>query len=378
MKCIRCGAETAGADLLGGRCPQCQGDFAFTAGRRDAFDDGAFLAAINTVSAGGTVKWNPDHLYYELCRRRPPKPVASLIGLVAMGLCVVLALGKLVLDAAAPQGGNAIAAATVGLGVAGVALAAVAAFAQIWRRRRLAPLSREQFWDMWDRWCRAHGRSPGVIEGPKHRGQAAADSVPELPVKDYTRAVICDRARLADVLLANNFHVERDCAVLAIGNHPPASFGPVRSALRRQEKLKVFALHDASPAGCRLAHKLAHDAAWFADQATVIDLGLRPRLAEAFSRAFQPAEEACTATDGIATGEAEWLSKRQLELAVIPPAALCAQLARALERHDAATARVGYAMGAGFQDLNVIHDDSVFADAAAVMSGASREPSVAP
>ena len=45
-------------------------------------------------------------------------------------------------------------------------------------------------------------------------------------IADYSfdRAVICDRARTADLLIANNFHFENNCAVLSVDGYPPHAF----------------------------------------------------------------------------------------------------------------------------------------------------------
>ncbi len=48
--------------------------------------------------------------------------------------------------------------------------------------------------------------------------------------------------------------------------------------LRRNADLKVYALHDANPAGVSLVHQLRTSPNWFANQAvTIFDLGISPR-----------------------------------------------------------------------------------------------------
>ena len=132
--------------------------------------------------------------------------------------------------------------------------------------------------------------------------------------------MICDRERTADILLANNFHFENNCAVLSVDGYPEAQFETVRAMLKRNPRLRVFALHDATPKGCRLAHTLATDSDWFAGQVPVTDVGLRPRQAQAFR--------------GLSASDAAWLSAQSLELAVIRPEQVLKRLYKALNRKD--------------------------------------------
>ena len=50
------------------------------------------------------------------------------------------------------------------------------------------------------------------------RGTPAPTRKLDSDIADYSfdRAVICDRARTVDLLVANNFHFENNCAVLAV------------------------------------------------------------------------------------------------------------------------------------------------------------------
>jgi hypothetical protein len=103
--------------------------------------------------------------------------------------------------------------------------------------------------------------------------------------------------------------------------------------LKRNPRLQVFALHDATVAGCTLAHRLASDPAWFAGQVPVTDVGLRPGHAEPFRGLWLPAEVLHVPLDGgITPAEAEWLKSYSLELAVIRPDQVLKRLFRAMNR----------------------------------------------
>jgi hypothetical protein len=140
---------------------------------------------------------------------------------------------------------------------------------ELTRRPVFASLDSSRFERLYARWEAEHGPPPGVI-----KRRPAAESTPEVEadVGDYSfdRAVICDRARTVDLLLANNFHFENNCAILSVDGYPQGPFETVRSMLKRNPRLAVYALHDATPAGCRLARTLAQDPAWFAGIESVL------------------------------------------------------------------------------------------------------------
>jgi hypothetical protein len=153
----------------------------------------------------------------------------------------------------------------------------------------------------------------------------------------FDRAVICDRARTADLLIANNVHFENNCAVLSVGGYPPGPFETIRAMLRKNPRLQVFALHDATGPGCRLAHQLATSPEWFKDLATVTDVGLRPSHAKPFrGLLLRNLGGPVAAGNGITAKEAEWLARHALELAAIRPEQLLKRLFRAINRKPGA------------------------------------------
>src|SRR5262249_17195627 len=152
---------------------------------------------------------------------------------------------------------------------------------------------------------------------------------PELPkdlegdIGDYSfdRAVIVDRARTVDLLVANNFHFENNCAVLSIDGYPKGPFQTIKKMLKRNPKLQAFVLHDPALRGCRLAQQLVTDPEWFGGTGLrVIDLGLRPGHAGPFFGLLLAGEGVLLSDeDGIRPGEGVWLRKYKLELAAVRP-----------------------------------------------------------
>lgn len=248
MKCIRCQHDCKYPERVDRRCPKCRGKFAFEPRTGDRVTDMAFQRAIERVSSGGQVRWGVEHLYYEICRRkRFSRFVAFIVRIFGTD-------------------------------------------------SKLARVTPGQFDVMWQRWLEVHHPTPGVIArkaAPKRKREVEPD------IADYSfdRAVICDRARTVDLLLANNFHFENNCAMLSVNGYPPGPFSTVLSMLKRNPRLQVLALHDATPAGCSLAHKLATSPEWFGGQVRVVDVGLRPGHAKAFEGLLIP-----STTPGVQAG----------------------------------------------------------------------------
>jgi hypothetical protein len=325
MKCVRCGRDSKKKERSGKVCPGCHQEFAFDPNAGDPFSDAAFEAAISSVSAQGSLRWGVEHLYYELCRRKrkrlAPLPVLIIVLVLAAG-AVALATGA--------HSFFWLPAIFLGWLVFGL----------IRERVRGVPMGARDdvaialvtFDRMWARWLSVHGKPDGLITR-KAREETARKRPAEADLPDYSfdRAVICDRARTVDLLIANNFHFENNCAVLSIGGYPEGPFQTVRAMLQKNPRLQVFALHDVTVPGCHLAHRLAHDKEWFPGR-TVTDVGLRPGHAGPFRGLLLPHYITVGAGDGIAPDEVEWLSRHSLELAAIRPEQVLKRLYRAINK----------------------------------------------
>jgi uncharacterized membrane protein YgcG len=323
MICIRCQHDSKYPDRKAtGTCEKCGGKFAFEPREGARFSDQAFKKAIDNVSSDGKVKFGVEHLYYELCRRVRSKSFSALLGcsvfFAPMFVVTVLTLAK-----AIPVEALMVAAVVVGL----VAY-------RVSRPNEEVALHRSDFEKMWDRWGQIHGKVPSAIQRKPQDAPARAARPAEPDLEDYSfdRAVICDRARTADLLLANNFHFENNCAILSFDGYPKPAFESVRRMLKRNPRLEVYALHDATPVGCRLAHRLATDPEWFKGQGRVIDVGLRPVHAGPFKGLLLPSEGVVSAGNGISEEEARWLSQHRLELAAIRPEQVLKRLFRAISK----------------------------------------------
>jgi uncharacterized membrane protein (Fun14 family) len=320
MKCIRCQLDSKYPERKDRTCPKCYGKFAFEPREGDLLTDTAFQRAIQAVSASGGLRWGVEHLYYEICRRQRVSPWKFFGYGLGAGFFVGFAVRMIIQ--------SPLASVLVGL-VVGLL---TALFFYLANSAPFVRIDGTTFRKMYERWQSTHGTPEGVIvrqDQPAPRKQVE----PDLGDYSFDRAVICDRARTVDLLLANNFHFENNCAVLAVEGYPRGPFETVRTMLKKNPHLQVYALHDATPDGCRLAHRLATDPNWFADGVKVIDVGLRPAhgkrmqglLLESRATGVQEGE-------GLTHWEAVWLGKYALELAAIRPEQVLKRLFRTINQ----------------------------------------------
>ena len=321
MKCIACGFDSRYKDRheRDGKCPGCGKRFAFEPRAGAPITDLGFQRAIDAVSAKGHVNWGVEHLYYEVCRRlhRAARWKRRwrwvLLGLAAPLFVVAATYGAWVF---------VIMLSVLGIGVCWWGFAT---------STQTVALSSADFSQMWEKWTKTHpDHSKGLIlrKEPLPRSRPAER---DIPLYSFDRAVICDRARTVDLLLANNFHFENNCAVLSIDGYPPGPFATVREMLKRNPRLQVFALHDATEAGCRMASRLATETEWFKGQAKIVDVGLRPAHGRVFTGLWLGAQaQRLSPGHGITAPEARWLSRHILELAAIRPEQVLKRLYRAI------------------------------------------------
>jgi hypothetical protein len=315
MKCVKCQNDAKKKERENGRCPKCNQRFAFDPQNGDPMTDGVFAAAIDRVSSGDRVRFQADHVYYDV-RRRYRK---TLTGTLVRG--VVLAAFFSLFAIFAALSGQSTSSAFM--------LIVIWTWFVVWlvtaptlRERRRLP--RDNFDALLRRYLDAHGRPKTLIEPKQWHAPAKLSPIAgaeEMLAYSFDRAVICDRADTVDLLIANQFHFENNCAVLGIEGYPPHAFETVRAMLKNNPRLVVLALHDATVEGCTLAYRLRNDRAWFRDGPKVIDLGLRPRHRKQFAHQEDKLEQRREVPGalGISADEARWLAHSTLALAVVTP-----------------------------------------------------------
>ncbi len=147
-------------------------------------------------------------------------------------------------------------------------------------------ITKTQVDDWLNRWDRANGPIEQLLrplpirstESESFRVDNESLFRSDITAYSFDRAVICQDDAIAQMLIANNFHFENNCAILSISGYPQRIFDTTMQMLRRNPALTVYAFHDCSPEGITLATQLRTDPKWFPNSAiTIVDLGLSPR-----------------------------------------------------------------------------------------------------
>ncbi len=321
MKCTKCQNDSKFSERSSGACPKCQARFAFEPKTGDIFTDPAFAAAIDRVSAHDAVRFTAANLYYELARtkRSSARKFALIVIAIVTGVAGATAA--------------AISQSVIVLGIAVVIALGVMVMGLLSKPSATAAFSSNLAASMLEKWKKAHGTPAKLI----HRVAPAARNEPtkalprELATYSFDRAVICDRPDTVDLLLANNFHFENNCAILAVNHYPEAVFRPVLEMLRRNPRIEVYALHDASIEGHDLARKLATSPEWFRGIGRVTDVGILVRHAMKLRGLWHDKYPATRASfPDLSEAENAWLSQYVLELAAIRPEQTIKRLFRAM------------------------------------------------
>jgi hypothetical protein len=350
VKCIRCDADNKLKDRQAGsgRCKGCGHPFAFDPKVMPGVDftDKFFQHALAALSADGSLFFTPRQFYYFFNQRLDAKRsdrwrlagLAALIGSGVLTLALFWAGVPFTLLWFAPL---------LLVAACGVALLASAKLRR--RLRGKGPLelhaTPDEVAGWYERWrtlnADPNGMLPRLPPAPARRARAVEVS-PEVRNYSFDRVVVCERPEIAQCLIANNFHFEHNCAVLSLDGYPHDVFEMVMEMLRRNPALSVYALHDASVPGVRLAHVLRTERRWFgASGASVYDLGLLPRQvfgrpvfvergpAHTRAAADIPPEVAAT----LRPEEVRWLeAANQVSLESFPPRTLLRVVAQGIAK----------------------------------------------
>lgn len=347
MRCIYCNTDNTYKDRARRACKKCGKAFAFEPKTMGTFamTDPAFKAAIEAVSAQGTLSYTPRQLYYQVLRPkiRSSKgagggPGRVLPALVGVGL--FLFLGPI----------RGLAPWPLALIVALAAFVALSVLGRLLGRGRGKPravnpkalLSYEDFQrQLLGPWTRAHGTPPRMLAATTaarqglHREAQAAD----LRHYSFERLLVCDRDETVDLLLANNFHFETNTPVVSVNGYPQNAFADVLAMVRRNPDLVVFALHDADPEGCLLPLRLREEARWFPQPTVaIVEVGLRPRQVPSQSGLIVSPGKARVALPpalhrALTPGERRWLaSGYRAELAALRPDRLMRAIYQTINR----------------------------------------------
>ena len=127
------------------------------------------------------------------------------------------------------------------------------------------------------RWENINGKVTNLLPSSRETSEPTEINS-EITAYSFDRVIVCDTAKIAQFLIANNFHFEHNCAVLSIDGYPQNIFSTVMQMLRQNPDLKIYAFHDASPHGVSVINQLRTNPNWFmGNNLSIYDLGLLPR-----------------------------------------------------------------------------------------------------
>lgn len=271
MKCIRCGIDNNLRERTDNRglCKNCQHPFAFEPAimTEVKFTDSFFAKAIADISANNTLYFTPRQLFFLLCKRLKNKDNKGAVNNFFLYGFILVFIG--IVNYKDPS-------IFLGSIIFGLLLIFWSVLYVNQRRSVSLEISQDQFQSWVNSWLQVNEISkmlPSVCDEIK-----SSPVNPDISSYSFDRAVICDRSEIAQLLIANNFHFENNCAVLSITGYPQSIFSTVMEMLRRNPELKVYAIHDATPSGVSLVHHLRSSSDWFENSnAKIYELGLLPR-----------------------------------------------------------------------------------------------------
>jgi hypothetical protein len=374
MKCIQCGTDNKLRDRTGnqGRCKNCNHPFAFepTSMGKLKITDPFFAKAIADISANNTLYFTSKQLLYLLDKRQKRRGlVNSLFLYLFWNVWAILFFGGFLVGIIGnfsfiiagiivniifiirfyrasqsselnyqQRQNNAKNLKIIGGLLLGIGIITSLAFdsfpifvvsillgmSSIYLGTRPTKPQAEtsqsflfpqnQFQEWLNRWSLVNGQIPKMLPSPREESTPALVS-PEVSAYSFDRLVVCDSAAIAQLLIANNFHFENNCAVLSITGYPQSIFSTVMDMLRRNPELKVYALHDATPRGVGLLHHLRSSSSWFENSnVAIFDLGLLPRQLFSSGKVFvQSSDASAQAAKQLPAAVREQLSTEELD-----------------------------------------------------------------
>ncbi|MEM6401217.1 MAG: hypothetical protein AAF757_13435 [Cyanobacteria bacterium P01_D01_bin.116] len=338
MKCVNCGADNNLKERTAnqGRCKTCNHTFAFEPNSADIkykFTDPFFQKVIIDISVNGTLSFTRKQFFYALERRISKKNnqmsgwkglgcflIFPVTVIFTAGISLVVGLAIILINSYSQskssenkrrvRKNNAkfIQISGIIILIAGIIyslsinsfplfiLSVILGMPFIYlgtiQIRRLADateifvINQNIFQDWINRWEQINGKITNMLPSPRQQN-SPANINPDITAYSFDRLIVCDSAEVAQLLIANNFHFENNCAVLSITGYPENIFSTVMEMLKRNPDLKVYALHNASPRGVSLINHLRTSPTWFLNtDVTIYDLGLLPRQFIDKSQAF--------------------------------------------------------------------------------------------
>jgi len=279
MKCINCGTENNYKERVANsrHCKNCSHRFVFEPKLMYSvkFTDTFFAKLISDISANNSLKFTDKQLFYLLNRRLIKKISTSFscLSLILYFCGFIFASIGVLFTRYTP--GKVIMLAGILMLLGGTA---TYTFEKNKELKKLF-VTPEKFQDYLSGW-KAVNPIDGILTLSEQENLPSSINS-DITIYSFDRVVVCDNTEIANLLIANNFHFENNSAVLSIDGYPQNIFDTVMEMLRRNEDLKVYVLHNASPSGVSVVNTLSTNPNWFSNASnsnvTIYDLGLLPR-----------------------------------------------------------------------------------------------------
>jgi hypothetical protein len=262
MKCVDCGKDSTkkDRDIGGGRCNACYHAFV-TEPTEDGLTDMEIKSAEKAVSSNGTLFFSKDHLWYQLLRKFNKKvkwcSIASVVLLViflTLLVCAILFHGVFVTLAF---------------------ISAIAVFIPFGAKARFKGQI-NKLGVLIDKWVLINPHEK-LLTAEKFQANLANTKADGSSLDDisFDRVLICDRNETVDFFLSNLFHFHYSCPVIGVNDYPKGICEDMVRRLKQNPNVKIFLLHDYSPAGIAFVRRIKTDPKWFGGQkVTIVDLGL--------------------------------------------------------------------------------------------------------
>ena len=270
VTCPHCSASLTRKQRAGVTCDLCKKEFAFDPKDHSlGLHDLRFRRVTGRLGANGT-KYTASQLRLALTRKAPAK--ASLLGLAI----VLMIVGGLALVFGTAKSADGFTLAGIGLVLVGIVMLMSALEGPPTEEMR-----RQQFqFDTLGRWRALYGELPaGLVDEAALAGLAEE----ERPRQNLVGVVVCPEREILVSLLANG--VPGKLRLGLLGTAPPADAWEkdLLELLRKDPRLPVFLLHDASAAGIFLARDLPQTLG-LSPEHRIYDLGLNPKKSIAKKR----------------------------------------------------------------------------------------------
>lgn len=260
MKCIKCNKDAKKIDRerSGRCCPSCHHPFVADP-QIDGVSDMAIKNAEDTVSANGTFFFTKQQLKYQLQRKLKKKDRGITIGATIAALIFLITL---------------ILASFKTNFFIFLVMFSFACSTVLWMGKAHNNKALKNLDALLTRWIVINPHDKMLTE-QKYQANLGAVVSNNLDDVSFDRVLICDRNDTVDFFLSNLFHFHYSCPVLGGNNYPANICDDMIARLKQNPQLKVFLLHDYSPAGLAFVRKMKSDSQWFGGQhVDIVDLGL--------------------------------------------------------------------------------------------------------